>query len=198
MENLLLALKRPFTDIKKLVIGYILFIIPIVNLLVNGYFLRCALSAMKNDYNLPEWNDWKGLFIDGVLSLGITIIYFSPLIFLVGIFNLYGFTSLVWLYVFFFLALVCSYFMPSALMNYIKTSSFNQGFVLDVFKRTFSKEYFVTWVVALFYSAIIYVFITFVLALIPYEPVHNYLSLLFMFIVQITVFTLFGDVYKKL
>ena len=41
------AIKRPFTDLKILLIGIVLSIIPIVNWFTFGYFLECARTTGK-------------------------------------------------------------------------------------------------------------------------------------------------------
>ena len=53
------AVKRPFTDLNKFLIGVLLLIVPFLNLItglfVRGYSLECAKSSMKKKFGLPEW-----------------------------------------------------------------------------------------------------------------------------------------------
>lgn len=51
----------------KLLIGGLLSFIPIVNLFAFGYLYRVSVSVRKSGQPvLPEWNDWAGLFTDGI------------------------------------------------------------------------------------------------------------------------------------
>lgn len=97
-----IALKKPFTNFKKVVLGMSLslvaFMLPqfafgntmlasvlsliafFVGMLVTGYYARVAADTMKKHHNLPEWNDWKDLMMKGVYITILTFIYFIPLI----------------------------------------------------------------------------------------------------------------------
>ncbi|MCD4740362.1 DUF4013 domain-containing protein [archaeon] len=78
MYNIEVAAKRPFTDIKSLVMGIVFMFIPILNFAVIGYMLKCAKTASQGDYTLPEWGDWGGLIISGILSMVIMFVYMIP------------------------------------------------------------------------------------------------------------------------
>src|SRR3989344_7690417 len=84
--NYLGAIKRPFADFNKLLIGVLFLLIPIVNI-ATGFFVRgYRLEAAKN-YNkkLPEWRDFGKLFVRGLLSWVISIIYLMPAFILLAI-----------------------------------------------------------------------------------------------------------------
>jgi len=74
------ALKRPFQDSKKLVIGSILGIIPIVNFTVIGYTLASTGISKENRGRdgLPEWGNYGDLFKKGLMAAIIGIILFLP------------------------------------------------------------------------------------------------------------------------
>jgi hypothetical protein len=60
------SIKYPTTDndwIKKVVIGGILGMIPIVNFIVQGYYLKILKGSIENKSGMPEWEDWGNLFI---------------------------------------------------------------------------------------------------------------------------------------
>jgi hypothetical protein len=80
MANYEEALAKPFTDIKNLIIGIILSMIPIVNFtVVFGYFLESSgLGKSKPSKKLPEWKDWTYLFVKGVAVVFVTMIYLIP------------------------------------------------------------------------------------------------------------------------
>lgn len=72
------AFRRPFQDIKSLLIGIVIMLIPIVNFIGIGYLLQCAKSAVKHNYKLPVWENWLDLFIKGIIAFVIFIIYSIP------------------------------------------------------------------------------------------------------------------------
>ena len=74
------ALKRPFQDSKKFLIGTILGMIPLVNFTVIGYTLNSTgLTKEKVDRDsLPEWTDYVNLFMKGLGAVLIGIIMLLP------------------------------------------------------------------------------------------------------------------------
>lgn len=79
------AFKKPFTDVKKLLIGTLLGVVPVVNLVVSGFSLETAKLSMKGEKEMPEWNEWGNLFVKGLLSVVIGVIYMIPAIIIAGI-----------------------------------------------------------------------------------------------------------------
>jgi len=74
------ALRRPFSDAKKLLIGTILGIIPIVNFTVIGYTLT-STGLTKEEVgreSLPEWENYVDLFMKGLKAVILGIILFLP------------------------------------------------------------------------------------------------------------------------
>ncbi|MBE0523740.1 MAG: DUF4013 domain-containing protein, partial [Methanosarcinales archaeon] len=72
------AIKYPTTDdswIKKVIIGGILGIIPIVNLVVFGYYLKVIKENIEGKTGMPDWEDWGSLFIKGIVMVVIYLIY---------------------------------------------------------------------------------------------------------------------------
>jgi len=81
------AFEKPFTDIKKLLIGILFSIVPIINFFARGFILECSgLGKTKPSKKMPEWKDFGSLFVKGLLYFIITIIYFIPAVavFLLG------------------------------------------------------------------------------------------------------------------
>ena len=74
------ALRKPFTDIKKLAIGIILSMIPIVNFtIVQGFFMEnSGAGKAKASAKMPEWKDWSYLFVKGLGAFVVKIIYMIP------------------------------------------------------------------------------------------------------------------------
>ena len=74
------ALKRPFSDLNKLLIGVILGSIPIANLTVMGYTLvSTGFTKEKVDKDsLPEWKNYSDLFMKGLVAAIIGLLLFLP------------------------------------------------------------------------------------------------------------------------
>jgi len=79
MIDFVKALKRPFLDTRKFLIGTLLGMIPFVNFVVIGYTLNSTgftKEKVKKD-SLPEWTDYVNLFTRG---LGAVLIGFLMLL----------------------------------------------------------------------------------------------------------------------
>ncbi len=83
------AFTYPFEDedwLKKMLIGAVLNLLPIVNFIGMGYGLRQMKKVSEGqDLPLPEWDDWGGDFVKGLLMFLATMIYSIPMWLLVGI-----------------------------------------------------------------------------------------------------------------
>ncbi len=72
--------------IKKILIGGIVSIIPIVNLIAVGYGLRVLKNVVQGQEKpLPEWDDWGGDFMKGLMVFFAGVIYALPAILLSGV-----------------------------------------------------------------------------------------------------------------
>ena len=81
-ENLSDSLQYPVKDWVKMIILGIILIIPIVNFIGLGYYLRIMRSTYAGLDELPDFEHAGELFIDGVKILIVCIIYaIVPLIF---------------------------------------------------------------------------------------------------------------------
>lgn len=66
--------------IMKIVIGGILLIIPIVNFMVLGYMLEALKKTADGmDLPLPEWDDFGGKFMKGLMLFVIALVYTIPI-----------------------------------------------------------------------------------------------------------------------
>jgi len=211
------AIKRPFTDLTKFIIGSALSIIPIVNFLAIGYELKCAKLAMNGDYKLPEWDEWGDLFVKGLLSVIIGIIYAIPVIIIVvllivamvgtgmqgvasginagpgagmgggGLLAGMGISFVVILA----LGLVLAYILPSVMMTFVSNDfKFESAFrVGEIVKKTLNSDYLVTWIVVGVYTIVLSV----ILAFIPFIG-----TAIASFATGVTMMTAFGELYPKL
>ncbi len=67
--------------IKKILIGGIITLIPIVNFIAIGYGLRVLRNVSRGDAKpLPEWDDWGGDFVRGALIFVAGLVYALPII----------------------------------------------------------------------------------------------------------------------
>lgn len=125
----------------KLAIGVLIMFVPVVNVFAFGYlyqFLRSTYFSPRGSLQLPEWKNWRQLFIDG-LRLLVFILPFLCFCWLVtaGLtlafwFCTFGFLSFCDAWVTLFrLALVL--LMPLFLLNLLQYQScenFRSGFIL--------------------------------------------------------------------
>ncbi|HOB12513.1 MAG TPA: DUF4013 domain-containing protein [Syntrophomonadaceae bacterium] len=88
----------PFRDpdwVRKLLLGCVVTLLPIVNILTLGYFLACLEAGLRGHQMLPEWDGWAELFNDGLQVLIICVVYLGiPLVLAVLLLSLPGIGSL--------------------------------------------------------------------------------------------------------
>jgi hypothetical protein len=86
MVNYEEALKKPITDLGKLVLGIILSIIPIIQLVAYGFAIECSgVGKNKPSKKMPEWKEYLDYFVKGLVSIIIAIIYSIPAILVLSI-----------------------------------------------------------------------------------------------------------------
>jgi hypothetical protein len=211
MVNYTEAIKRPFSDIKTLAVGILISIIPIVNFIAMGYMLKCAKTAMAGKKPLPEWEAYGNLFVKGVVAALIALAYVIIPVLIIGIslgtaiLSYFGGVAAgmmggagsmaaigsagIGIIVGGILYLIAMYFIPAALMNYAKTEQASSAFKLrEVFKKALSVDYLIVWLVVAVYAMILGV-ITSIIPIIGFG--------ISSFVVGVTAFTLFGELYLK-
>lgn len=81
--------------IKNVVFVYLLVIIGvIIGFLANGYLFRIIKSSLVGVAELPKFNDWSDLFVDGFKLNIIVIIYEIPVILIMLVFSGLAFISI--------------------------------------------------------------------------------------------------------
>ncbi len=199
------AIKRPFQDIKKLLIGAILNIIPIVNLIASGYIMKAAKGTMKKKNDLPEWEDWGNLFVTGLivavigfiymipglaaflLSLGVVLFSTVPEAATISSIVAAGGISLILALILIPLAMLI---MPMAIMRYLDKGNFSAAFGFgDILKKVFTGKYIVAWIIMLVYSIVV-VGISMIIPIVG--PAIG------SFIAGVTSMTVFAEVYSEL
>ena len=209
-----LSIKRPFTNLKRLLAGILWSILPILNFFAMGYALRCAKLSMKNNFEMPAWDNKGELFTKGILSFVIEIIYLLPFIILISILffsiifsidlikaqedknyilelvkpiiinNLFAFILIILLFI------LTIYISPSAIMNFVNKDSFGKGFEFStIFKKAFTKQYFITSLLMLVYGAVVY-------SIFMWVPLVG--SAIAIFLINVTSYSAYGAIYNKL
>jgi hypothetical protein len=131
--------------IMKIVIGGILAFIPIVNFMVLGYMVEALKrSADGMDVPLPEWDDFGGKFMKGLMLFVIALVYTIPIwlvaclvwgmMFVAGaadsdtLANLVGLLSTCAMCLYLIWMIVIWIMMPAALIRYAVTGEFMSAF----------------------------------------------------------------------
>ncbi len=226
MVNFEGAIKRPFTDFKKLGIGALMYMIPIVSFITMffalGYGLECAKTAMKKKEKLPEWTDWGNLFLKGLSVFAIALIYAIPIGIIaafmvvkaiqgIGSYNtmlsvqpemiMSNMASLgLGFILLIVLLLLLSYIMPMVLMFFVDKWKFGDAFKLgEIFKKAFTGKYFVAWIVIMVYSFAISFLVGIVSAITAVTFILPLIISAFLnMVLMITSMTVFGEVYKEI
>jgi len=170
------AIKFPMDDpawIKKVIIGAILSIIPIINFISFGYALELLKNVIDSKEELPEWSGFGGKFVKGLVAVVIYIIYMLiPTIILL----IFGGTSIIAMangndaavaggVVGFgitvllagLIALILGFIVPMALANYIAYDEFGAAFrfseIIGKIKDNFS-DYIIMYLIIIVLGAI--------------------------------------------
>ena len=224
MVNFGEAIKMPFQDFKKLGIGSLMYMIPLVNIVTSffasGYGLECAKTAMKKKSKLPEWADWGNLWIRGFLSLLISIIYFIPLMILSVLFvgplvlkmmggilssnpetflESLGSTGSAIAFLGLF-ALLIAYMLPMAIMFFVDKWNFGDAFKVGaVFKKACTSKYFVAWIILVVYAMVVGWIVALLAAATAVIVIIPLIVMGFWnMILTITAMTIFGEVYSEI
>lgn len=202
--------RRPIDDpgwIAKVVIGAVFilarqkwFLFPLV-LFSYGYLYRVFVNRfrMEEEGRLPEWKEWKDLFLEGLvvflLALGYYIIpgFFyrvSASILMGGI--LAKMVGLIFMAGTALLFVAALFFVPMAIAQYVRTEKFSAAFAIqEIWNRIMNigDDYFkVTLLTILTIVAL------FILGLIPYAGI--FLDALLGFYALLVIASLFGQVCR--
>ena len=223
MVNFEEAIKRPFQDFKKLGIGALMYMIPIVNIVTiffsSGYGLECAKTSMKKKYKMPEWDDWGNLWIKGFLGFLIGLVYSIPLAiiaalvvgpilfktlgglvssspqaFISGIGSIGSALIIVAL-----IGLLTIYIIPIAIMLFVDKGKFSDAFEFSIiFKKAFTSKYFSAWIILMIYSFAVSMVAGLLSAITTITVILPLIITGFAnMILIITSMTIFGEVYSE-
>ena len=205
------SVKFPSTDIgwiKKILIGGILLIIPIINLIVGGYYIKTLRGSIEGKPGLPEWDDWGDLFIKGLMVAIIGFIYsLIPLIVLFvsiggaltaaissGDFSAASMSAIVGGSMFsVVLMLIVCLVLPMALSIYAKEDSIGAAFRIgEILSRIKSVpgDYIITIIVL--YALL------FIVNLVATIPIIGWVIIIFAnFYIALVASKMFGEVYAS-
>lgn len=142
------ALQRPFADWKKLVIGTIVSMVPIVNIALTGYALECAARASSRDWSLPSWRTFGQHWIRGLL-VAVAYLVWALIPLVVG---LLGLVFLPIMFVGMILFALFAYAASAAIIAYGVEDNFKAAFD---YKNAFRVAFTGKWLVAILLTALI-------------------------------------------
>jgi hypothetical protein len=204
-------IKYPTTDsewIKKILIGGILLIIPIINFIIGGYYIKTLRGSIEGKPGLPEWDDWGDLFVKGLMVAIIGFIYsLIPLIVLFvsiggvitaaissGDFSAASISAIVGGSLFsVVLMLIVCLVLPMALSIYAKEDSIGAAFRIgEILSRIKSVpgDYIITIIVL--YALL------FIVNLVAAIPIIGWVIIIFAnFYIALVASKMFGEVYAS-
>ncbi|MBD3361660.1 DUF4013 domain-containing protein [Candidatus Woesearchaeota archaeon] len=139
------AIVRPFTHFSRLFLGAILSLIPVLNLFSVGYLIKCI-----NKPGMPAWS--LNVFLKGLLALIIAFVYAIPASILFGFVSMMNLPyDNLFMIPFLVLVMITGYIIPAAIINFAK----NGFFFKNVFKKAFSPEYFIAFLLGLFWAGLL-------------------------------------------
>ncbi len=204
-------IKYPTTDsewIKKILIGGILLIIPIINFIIGGYYIKTLRGSIEGKPGLPEWDDWGDLFVKGLMVAIIGFIYLLiPLIVLFvsiggvitaaissGDFSAASISAIVGGSLFsVVLMLIVCLVLPMALSIYAKEDSIGAAFRIgEILSRIKSVpgDYII--------SIIVLYALLFIVNLVAAIPIIGWVIIIFAnFYIALVASKMFGEVYAS-
>jgi hypothetical protein len=169
---------------RKVLIGGLLNIVPIINFLAIGYAYMVFRKAFeRGPMDLPEWEDWGKLFLRGVVLFVIALIYNIVSLILFLIHPVIGLLA----------AIAVALLFPAAMAQYAVRENFADAFQLKVIWDRIQQnksDYFLAWLI------MIGVFI--VLMIIGMIPVLGWIiSSIIGFYVYLSFAFIFGDICSR-
>lgn len=73
------AIRKPFSDASKLIIGIIISLVPVINFFSMGFILESTgFGKTKKSKKMPDWKNWPNLFVRGFFGFLISFVYVLP------------------------------------------------------------------------------------------------------------------------
>ncbi|MEN6326105.1 MAG: DUF4013 domain-containing protein [Syntrophomonas sp.] len=182
----------PFQDkdwVKKMLMGCVISIVPVLNVLVLGYFLKCIQIGISRRQVLPEWEEWADHIRDGFMAFLIALIYL-----LIPILLAFPLMSVPVLGVFLLaiVVLLMGMLIPLAWAAYSESKNFMEAFrIKDIIIKL--SQIINPYAGAYLFTALIFTLgLTIVLVL----PHLAFLGVLFIFYCGIIFFHLLGSIWN--
>lgn len=186
--------------VKKVLIGGILLIIPIIHFVCTGYYLKAIKGGIEGRNNMPEWKEWGDLFIKGIMLLIIAFVYYiipvmmiSIIMFIPGLFEsmmiFNTFFMLAGSLISFIILILASLMFPMSLAMFANEGSFGDAFKInEIISRI--NSVFLDYLIA-----IIVVNILFLLVLmVAWIPILGWVAI---FYVMAVAGNIYGEVFAN-
>jgi hypothetical protein len=73
------AIRKPFGDASKLIIGIIVSLVPVINFFSMGFILESTgFGKTKKSKKMPDWKNWPNLFVRGFFGFLVSFVYVLP------------------------------------------------------------------------------------------------------------------------
>lgn len=121
-------IRFPFNDrewFKKLGIGSIILLAPILNIIAIGYFAQCIKIGAYGRRTLPYWQDFEGLLRDGLIALLILLAYIIPTLLLIPLFLA---VPVIGIFMQSTIFLIVGLIVPIAIANYAMSDEIKDAF----------------------------------------------------------------------
>jgi len=141
-----LALKKPFSSPKNLIIGLVLSIIPLLNILtIPGYLLRVAKNTMNKDNALPGFGNFGELVVNSLKVIVVGIVYGIVFTIVTTILALIPVVGGILILV---ASIAYGLILMSAMLSLAKTGSLGDAFALGgIIDRAKSKDFIIAVIV---------------------------------------------------
>jgi hypothetical protein len=121
MANFKAVAQRVLSGWLSLLLGAVIAPIPVINLILAGYAMRCSSTMATTPYQLPPWRPFLPLFIDGAIGALMAVVGFIPVVIVTGLAALAKQPAVM------VVPALClaafSYVLPFAIMVYARTRS---------------------------------------------------------------------------
>ncbi len=201
MIDYIVELKKPYSDLKTLIIGAILSIIPIVNfLVVPGFIYNIAQDTLKGKKVVREWtfDDAADYVIKSIMGIVISLVYMIiPIIILLwSIGNIVGTLvtqiisgqlaienifqtllpllgqNMIFIFIGAILFFIATFLLPSATIAWLRKGEVANAFKLkEVIKNALKAEYIIAWLILIVVSIVVGLVLSLAAIILAFIPV---------------------------
>lgn len=181
----------PFRDqdwVKKILIGCIILIVPVLNILTLGYFVECIRLGRSGRQVLPDWDRMGEYVGEGLLAFAIVLIYL-----LVPVIIGYPLMAVpvVGILLLAIIVLLVGLLIPLALASFSENHNFADAFrIRDIFSRV--SRIFTNYVPVYFLAVLALALGTSIIVILPHL---SFLGVILIFYSAVLFFNLVGTLY---